>query len=368
MNFYNTTFGRRMLIRRFLLPKETDREALGVYVRMLRQFPDTGSKKPVSFFAGAELFFEAYCFNEGYVLEVGLSQCQTDGLNFVFSNPYKEGERIFGNILEKGYVFSEQNLSQAKERLILENRDVLDSSLLSGSSVLHLYRAPLLLDESKIMEVRKEKLDEIHRLLVSCPAKGFIFLGNEKKNPLFFPYPETEKMVLDEEKLCSFSLPASQDETAFFLLSHDILSTDTEKKALQVSLYLLENQIRDSLKNRFFVDFSFADFYLSRGRHALAMTTAKGRLGSLLSHLSYEKGNKACREENMDIKDGINQLQMDELKAHMDVNDFLSDKKESLDLDLKEGSIPAEESIRKMLSSLVLEDVVTTSDKENENA
>lgn len=367
MNFYNTTFGRRILIRRFLLPKETDKEALLVYARLLLQFPDTGSKKPISFFAGAQFSFGTYCFNEGYVLEARLCQCQSNGLNFVFSNPYKEGEKAFDNVLEKGYVYSELHLSQAKERLLLENRNVSDSSLLSGSSLLHLYHAPILLDDKKIMEVRKEQLDQIQKLLASCPVKEFIFLGNEKKNLPFSSYPETGKMVLDGKELSELEKKDFQDETVFFLVSHEALADDTQRKALKASLYLLENQIRTSLKNRFFADYSFDDFYLSKDRHVLALTTKKGKLSSLLPHLSFEKGKPLFKEET-DAQDAIHQLQIDDIRMHMDVDSFLEEKKESLDLGLKEGKLPEEKDIREMLSSMALEDVRITSDKENENA
>ena len=186
IRFVREDLGARTLLRSCLLPSTVNQEALLVLVECLNDFPSLPKGKSFTFLAGGEARFTAYPFGkEGYVLEGKLEQVKIKGQSFLFKDPYGEAEKAFNNLFTKNYDLSEKEFAVAKERVLSSLAfDKKDSKKILSSSIAYPH-APLLVDEAKVKELKKEDvLSVLAEVEASKTGRVILYSSDAKEKPL----------------------------------------------------------------------------------------------------------------------------------------------------------------------------------------
>lgn len=359
MNIYTDEFKERTLVRRVFLSKDVSKETLSLLVGLMNEFPSIHLKSPLSMLAGANLSFSTYHFADGYVFEGKITQTQSDAFGFLFVNPYKECESALSQAFEKGYVYSEKNIAVIKEKLVLENEILLRSSSMVSDSIFGAYKSPLILDDKKLMPIKKEEIDALLDLIRKAKSGDYLYFGKKGKNEIYFPVSYSSSLpslydftVVKGEKKTKYL----DDESVVLHLSAMKMETISDFYLFDAALVCLKDAIGQYLRKKVSIDFDISFSLIGAADWLFKVTLPKGKACYVNDLLSIKDGKLSL---NLDfdmclLKDAVNERMINE---NMDSVSYLEDKMLLADLNLKEGEMNIdEEKAKKFLSSIIVKE------------
>lgn len=355
--FINTDeFKERTIVRRVFLDGNTSREALLLFTKLVEDFPSIHLRLGIQQLCGLSIHCNSYHFGFGYVFEVSLTQTKSDNFTFLLVNPYKEAQKAMNQIFSEGYVYTEKNLVLCKERLLLENEILLRSSKTVMESNQSCLYAPILVDEIRMKEMKKEDVDNILAQVRGSKVGDIILLGRKEKNELPSPYSESLP-ALNSVSTGSCVIKNMDDESLGLRFSHKGLSKTSDLKLLEGAMSCLEASFDKYISRLLSVDYSVSFSQIDSNHFLFTITLKPGKMGSLMKLFTTTDGKLPFAIE-ANYEEAISFYKMSEISLHMDSANFL--KKEILMHDMKleqdDGTTFSREKLCEMISSFQFED------------
>ncbi len=358
MNIYTDAFKERTLVRRVFLPSDVSKECLKVLAGLLNEYPSVHTKSPFSLLAGATVSFSAYHFADGYVLEGKMTQTQTDALGYFFVNPYKEAESALNQIFEKGYVYSEKNLAVVKEKTLMENEILCRSSSVVSDAVNGVMYSDIIIDEKKIMSIRKEDVDSLLSLVRKNDIGDTIYFGKKCKNEVYFPIscknalPEAFSVKHEDEIVTKYL----DDETLSFVIETKKMEKISEYYLLKAALSYLKSSLETELKKRLSLDLDISVSMVDCKHHLLKITVPHSKAQAVRDVISIQDGKmKISIAKDEDVVRKV--VDEDSIMENMDSARYLEDRMRFSDLRLDEDDILIDDGkMESLLTSFVISD------------
>ena len=287
--FEASDYGERILVRRVVLNKDVSREALVLYARLMNDFPNIASKKPVSSLSGGHLSVKCYAFNDGYIIDARLTQTRHKNLMYLFLNPFKEGENVIQNLFENGYIRNEKNLAVCKERILFSSQFNKTSSSFVGLEKISTPYHEIYFDEIKLKEIKEEDLSRLEKEILASKTGDYILFGADdgKTFSTLAPYekePSLEKGV----NLVDFNQTnAVEDESLMLIFSHKEVTTTSMKSLLSLVLKGLAMAVEEVLVKRVFVELKIQTRMLDKNHSLLVLTSPKGKIEQIKEVLPF---------------------------------------------------------------------------------
>lgn len=281
-----TSFNERIIIKRIFFKECKSLEALSVFVMMMNDYPIMNSKKDVYQLAGGKLLFSCYHYNDGFIFEGRLLQCQSKALKFIFSNPYKEAERIFSNIMNEGVIHDEKALAFCKDK-ISKMSEFSSSSLLYGIKSLSFPYSDVLIDKNKLIEVTLDDIDDVFLSIKSSDLGDVFYIANDISQPLTLNCDLKQKPSLKYSLFDNIKQKRMDDESCFFFFAMKELKNIKDKKMYDLSISMLVKDIKDELSNKVFLDYKIDSFLLDNSHFAISITCENNKLNSILQYLDF---------------------------------------------------------------------------------
>lgn len=359
--FFTNEYGERVIIRRVFLNRTCSAEALVLFTQLLNDFPQYSLKKPLSKLAGATLRFTSYYYHDGYVLEGRLSQSQASSLKYLFSNPYKEGEKILNDVFSLGFIHSEKNIAVCKERILAENYIRLRSSLTVGKMMISSSYAPICFDEKKLKSVTPDDLSHISSQVSSLNKGDLFYFGASEPEPLSLCSDYQDGLDLKESPLATNVVMKDylDDESIMFVFEHAMIENRDEKLIQETVFAGLITYLKKYLAKKVYIDYQM-DFTLLDSTHTLfSITTLKGRLDSIVNHISLKVGENLPFDLTPCYDAAICDNKMKEISLKMSFSKLIHEEMIAKDLSLQDKGVDlSRNSYRDFINTLLIDDLL----------
>lgn len=306
MTLFTDSFGQRILLRRSYLSSSNAKPEAVLVLSELLNLSFLYQKKGYTSLSGGELFYQAYFYRGGYVLESRLIQTKTKGLSYILKNPYKAGYEMLARFDKVNLLSDEKSLAVAKERLI-SRKSFAFSAL---SSLLTYIHADYSFPEFDVNKVKDVKIEEVLSLLdafASSKVGDYLYLGEADKKDSFqndsgfesdltaLPYTS---LLLEKRE---YSENKDKDGKIYIFSLSSPIKTEEDYLLYKQSLYVLEEEMKKEIKKGYGSEFCLTSSLLSPSSLYLYIETGKGKLSLLEDKIPLkEKEGYILRDDTYD--------------------------------------------------------------------
>ncbi len=286
----NESFGQRIVLRRIYVKEgEVKKEALLLLTELLN-LSFLSQKKCYSSLAGGTLLYDLVNFRGGYLLTAKLSQSKTQGVSYVFKNPYKIGDELLLHFKKSNLSSDEKTFAVSKERLLGRQHALRDgfSFLLSESKADY---SSVLFDEKIVRDIKIEGVLDAFDKVEASSYQDLLLLGEPLKKEPLLTLDGTEKspssLVNDfslEEN--NFVLPDCEKEGRLYLLSlKGRIENEKDYLLENQALFLLASALKKRITGYFGSEVRVMTTLLSETKAGLYLECEKGKFPLLLTRL-----------------------------------------------------------------------------------